>query len=317
MLSSMKPAAADNCPIGPVAPRHRGEALALVFRDLTWDDRSRQVEMILAGLASGEVSPQGLLGAHRDGRLVGAVFCQVQPGKTAVVDPPRTVADEPAETAVRLLEAACRLLAGHRVRLAQALLQPDRTAERSVLLAGGFNHLTDLVYLVCGESEFPTTVPVCPIEFEPYCPANHRRLARIVEATYQQTLDCPRLNGVRQIEDVLAGYRATGVFDPARWLIVRDPAAGDGYRDVGCLLLADHPQHENWELVYMGLSASQRGRGWGIEITRYAQWLTHRADRPRLVLAVDAANHPAIRMYAAAGFEVGQRRSAYLRVFLE
>ena len=64
-------------------------------------------------------------------------------------------------------------------------------------------------------------------------------------------------------EEVLSGYRTTGVFDPQRWLLVRQ----DG-EDVGCLLLADHPTSSQWELVYMGLVPEVRGRGLGIELVR-------------------------------------------------
>ena len=91
-------------------------------------------------------------------------------------------------------------------------------------------------------------------EFEPYEPANHRRLAAVVEASYEQTLDCPELNGVREMDDVLAGYRASGVFDASRWLIAQYAGA-----DVGCLLLSDFPEHDNWELVYMGVLPSAAG----------------------------------------------------------
>jgi len=135
-------------------------------------------------------------------------------------------------------------------------------------------------------------------------------LAHIVEATYEQSLDCPAMDGLRSIEDILDGYRATGRFDPSRWLIVEHEG-----RDVGCLLLTDHPMHENWELVYMGVVARDRGHGWGVEIARHAQWLTRQAGRPRLVLAVDAANGPGIEMYSAAGFQAWDRRAVYLRTF--
>ena len=136
-----------------------------------------------------------------------------------------------------------------------------------MLGTGGFHRLSELLYLVCLNSEFPTAPLPTSLEFEVYSPANHRRLAAMVEATYQKTLDCPQLNGVRQIEDVLAGYRGCGVFDESRWLIVRH-----GGSDVGCLLLSDYPDYDNWELVYMGVAPWVRGKGWGIEIVRYAQW---------------------------------------------
>ena len=103
-------------------------------------------------------------------------------------------------------------------------------------------------YLVSPKETFPTILPTTPLVFEPYREADHGRLARIIEATYEGTFDCPRLQGARDTDDVLAGYRSTGEFDPCRWLIVRHAD-----RDVGCVLCADHPQFDNMELLYMGL----------------------------------------------------------------
>jgi RimJ/RimL family protein N-acetyltransferase len=80
---------------------------------------------------------------------------------------------------------------------------------------------------------------------------------------------------------------------------------------VGCLLLTDHPEYGNVELVYMGLTPSARGRGWGMDIARFAQWQTRQLGRARLVVAVDAANKPAIKMYSAVGFQAWDRRRVY------
>ncbi len=85
-------------------------------------------------------------------------------------------------------------------------------------------------------------------------------------------------------------------------------------RDIGCLLLADHPESNQWELVYMGLVPEARGRGWGAKIARHAQWEAQRAGRERLVLAVDAANRPAVAMYQQAGLFAWDRRVVLLRV---
>jgi ribosomal protein S18 acetylase RimI-like enzyme len=100
------------------------------------------------------------------------------------------------------------------------------------------------------------------------------------------------------------------VFDPQRWLIV-----GEGRHDIGCLLLADYPRDDQWELVYMGLVREARGRGLGAAIVRHAQWLARQAERSRLVLAVDADNWPAIAVYVACGFVTWDHRSVYVRVF--
>ena len=279
--------------IGPALPSERAEALAF-----------------LAAARAEESSPEGLFVARRAGRLVGAACSLLQPGRTAILGLPRIDRAESEITARRLLAAVCDWLSQQDVCLAQALLETPSETDLAVLRKGGFAHLADLLYLVSLDEEFPTSLPATPLELEVHCDGNHDRLVRIVDATYEQTRDCPQLNGVRPTEDVLAGYRGIGVFDPNRWLIVRHQG-----RDVGCLLLTDHPQHENYELVYMGVVPAARGHGWGTDITRLAQWLSRCAGRPRLVLAVDAANEPAIRTYAAAGFQAWDRRSVYVRVF--
>jgi len=279
--------------IGPALPNEQAEALAL-----------------LAAAGAGEPSPDGLFVARRAGRLVGAACALLQPGRTAIIGLPRIDRAESEITAQRLLAGVCDWLSQQDVCLAQALLETPSETDLAVLRKGGFAHLADLLYLVSLNEEFPTSLPVTPLDFEVYGDGNHDRLARIVDATCEQTRDCPQLNGVRHTEDVLAGYRGIGVFDPSRWLIARHQG-----RDAGCLLLTDHPQHENYELVYMGVAPAARGHGWGTDITRLAQWLARCAGRPRLVLAVDAANEPAIGTYAAAGFQAWDRRSVYVRVF--
>jgi len=293
--------------VKPVAPEAHAEVLSLVFGCLPADDRAQRVEALLAGAESGTVRMDGLLAARRGGRLVGGLFCEVQAGRAALVWPPRLVSGEPGTTAERLLAAMAEYLAGEGICLAYALLEPGMEDDAPRLREFGFEPIAELLYLFCPEQSLPTSPPAGPVRFESYCPTNHERFARVVEATYEETLDCPRLNGVRRTDDVLAGYRATGVFSPARWLLVRHQG-----EDVGCLLVADHPDQESCELVYMGLVPSVRGNGWGRDITRRAQWLTRQAGRRRLVLAVDSANGPAIRMYAMLGFHAWDRRSVYL-----
>lgn len=295
--------------ITAVVPARRAEALQLVFSYLTPEDQQRQVEAALDASATLPGGLDGLWAAYRGDRLVAAALAQTQPGRTANVWLPRTAAGEPSATAQRLLGAVGDWLNTQDIRVAQVLLETVAEGEADLLRQGGFECLTDLLYLVCTENQFPIEPPRGPLQFEPYLASSHRRLAALVEATYQQTLDCPQLNGVRQVEDVLAGYRAAGVFHPSQWLIVRHRQ-----QDIGCLLLADYPREENWELVYMGVATDLRGHGWGLDILRHAQWLTRQAGRQRLVLAVDAENEPAIRIYAAAGFAAWDRRTAYAKI---
>jgi hypothetical protein len=99
-------------------------------------------------------------------------------------------------------------------------------------------------------------------------------------------------------------------FDPALWLTVQHAGA-----DVGCLLISPERENVQWELTYMGVVPEARGRGFGLAMARHAQWLALESKCGRLVLAADAANAPAIEVYAAAGFTTWDRRSVFLRVF--
>ena len=159
--------------------------------------------------------------------------------------------------------------------------------------------LGELWYLDCLTLSCSSDPVSGPLQFLTYRPEWHQRLAEVVKASYQDTLDLPLLNGVRDVQDVLIGYQAQGTFDPARWLI----AQHDGV-DVGCLLLADHPTEDAWELVYMGLIPSARGHGWGRQLIQHAQHLTQQAGRRRLFLGVDRLNLPALHLYQQTGFRL-------------
>ena len=298
--------------IGSAPADQREASLQLALGSVSAEQRSRQVESVLTDWRLGQLAGAAILEARRGSQRVAAVHWQVQPGRSAVLWPPGLVAGEPVATADRLLRTALQELDNQGVRIAQVLLEQVSQSDAAFLARHGFRHLADLLYVVSLAVEFPRQCPAGPLEFEPYSQDQHARLARIVEATYQETRDCPGLDHVRDIEDVLTGYRTSGLFDPAHWLVARH-----GGNDVGCLLLGDYPDQGNKELVYMGLTPSARGNGWGRHLVRHAQWLTAETGRPRLVAAVDAANEPAMRAYTRCGFQVWDRRTAFLKVFQE
>lgn len=310
-------------PVGYAAPMTTSSIATLNIRAATHSNRrdafallfgadapqSVDVDRILAGCAD---PPDGLLVAERASSLVGAVWIQRQPGNLAVVMPPRLVAGEPEASADALLEHAIDALAERGAVLLQASLAIDAIDDMRRLSALGFEQCAELLLMASdtsGRGILATDAERAgPIVFQPYAAPLRDRLAAVVERTYQGTLDCPALDSVRDTCDVLDGYRETGVFDPNRWMFVQHAAC-----DVGCLLLADHPRDGQWELVYMGLVPEVRGRGWGELVARHARRLTARAGRDRLVLAVDASNHPAVRMYARAGFLSLTRRAVMIR----
>lgn len=287
----------------------RAEALAFVLCDLAPSVRREIASGLLNAEDPAELANEPLYIARRNGQLRGATWGQRQSGNIALFWPPQLVAGEHDQTAFRLAEFAIAALDDTAVEITQVFLSAPDPQTVEVLRHVGFRHLADLLYMTCESQRFPlAAAEPCELEYVPYDATRRGRLMRLIERTYEGTMDCTALNGVREIDHVINGYQGTGVYRPENWLFVRSRG-----NDAGLLLLADHPKARHWELMYMGLVPEVRGRGWGRQITRYAQWLARRANVERIVTAVDAANAPALAMYRSSGFELWDHRAVYVR----
>lgn len=277
------------------------------------------------GLLVARIATAEKLGEQPDAEpaMVGAILVTVLAGRVASVATPQTTPDAPAETGGQLVRRAAEHAEASGAVLVQALLDPADNRAIAAFSAAGFRHTADLLFMVArcnagvdNSDGDNTTAAVnddgasVNLEWQEYRGDLHPRLSALVERTYEGSRDCPELDGVRAIDDILAGYRETGEFATERWLI----AVRNG-RDVACLLLADHPADDQWELVYLGVAPEFRGQGLGLVLTRHALAMTRRAGRQQLVLAVDAANDPATAIYRRAGFTAWERRIIFLRRF--
>jgi ribosomal protein S18 acetylase RimI-like enzyme len=290
---------ASSVQIAPCPTPLVDDALAIVLRDLSPEDR----QAIGADVNGDLAATKTLIVALRDTTLVDAAWGQPQAGNCAVLWPPRDADD----LGCGLIKRVAGALDQGGVRMSQAMVV-DRTMPMvATLEAAGFEYLADLLYLSC-DTSIVRPLPVEALEWVAFDDAQFERLARLTEATYAGTHDCPALNGRRPLAEVLAGYRATGVFRPQNWQIARL----DG-RDVGVLMLADHGRGNFLELVYMGIVPAARGRGFGREIVLHALKLARVAGTPRVLVAVDAANGPALKVYRDTGFNSWDRRAAYVR----
>ena len=88
------------------------------------------------------------------------------------------------------------------------------------------------------------------VDFEPFdrCPG---LFGEVLLRTYRETLDCPEVEGVRTLGEVLEGHRAQGRGGAANWWLARR-----GGEPAGVLVLAD--LGDEWELAYMGLVPEAR-----------------------------------------------------------
>lgn len=305
--------------IGKVPQRLSREALELVFSYCTAEEKRNQIANVGDELSSRSTSHDLLLGAWRADRLVGAVLCHKQPGKTAVLQLPRLVAGERESTARLLFDAIYAHLAKLGFRLVQVMLNPARR-EPGLLRLGGLRPLTEVHYVVSELTEMhdPSGSPPegwtsadCRIEFLA-CGCERSRFRRVMEATFVGSFDCVGLEVAPDMLDLLLERGRSCPVESDHPFIVRCKD-----RDIGCVLLIDHPRHDLLELMYMGLTPDLRGKGFGAEILRRTIRFAKHAGRTRLAAAVDRANQPALQAYMAAGFRTWRRRRLYVKRIAE
>jgi mycothiol synthase len=300
---SNRPTKISRCPANLVPT-----ALELVLRELTPDQRHAILGLFDVDQRDNSLR-DGLFIAEWEGVLCGAAWGQRQPGNTAILWLPQLTTPTPPDVAADLTSAVVDSLDRSGIEMTQALLLDTASASAGPLESTGFQRLAELVYLSCDTQTSPDQPhDFRELAFVPYDDAKRQRLVAVIERTYEATLDCAAMNGKRQMDDVLDGYRATGVFRPENWLIIE--RAG---RDIGVLLVAEEPAAGHCELVYMGIVPEARGKGFGVWIARHAVQMARVANADRIVLAVDAANVPALEMYARAGFTTWDRRVVYVR----
>ncbi|MCH7960746.1 MAG: GNAT family N-acetyltransferase [Planctomycetes bacterium] len=217
---------------------------------------------------------------------------------------------------VATIEAVCRFMANNDAPvLAQMLPEPDETWTIRALTEAGFSRVGDLAYLrrpLGGATQvppLPTGIVATPVrEFRPGS-ADWRDLGEAMERSYEQTLDCPELCGLRGTDDVIASHQAAGEWDPALWWVVRE-----GDRPVGCMLLNPFPAQGSVDLVYLGLACEVRGRGVARALLAEGVARATECGHASMTCAVDRRNVPALRLYKGMGFAEFSGRVAFVRM---
>ncbi len=256
-----------------------------------------QVEEFLLFAEERKIDLGALWVVEQRGRIVWSLLPVLNPGRTALLLSAHGGGGlRQGRAAGALIQQVCAYCAGKGSQMAQVLLDPHERSARQLYESCGFSLMAELEYLQMLVRR--PAVPTLPVGmgWVTYSPAEHPRFAQTVLETYEESLDCPGLNGMRSIDDILAGHQAAGEFDPSLWFLLEE--AG---RILGMLLLSPTPRSDSIELVYLGLCPASRGRGLGDLLMRQAIWMTMRTGRSRLTLAVDAANPPALNLYYRHG----------------
>lgn len=295
--------------IRPATTPELPDAVRLILSSRTALPDDLQVQNIIQLALAHSPHIPAMLALH-SGRLVSAVLPVVSPGRTMLLFPPNHLhGDLHAQVTQRLIEATCSnaIMAG--LHLAQVLLDNHNSPLHSLLLACSFKPLAELLYL---QAEIPRKLrpqPLAPdFYWLTYSSQTHHLFAQTVLASYQQSLDCPLLSGLRDIEDILEGHKATGSFDPQLWFLLCQKDI-----HVGALLLSAFPRSDMVELVYLGVPPQHRHTGVADLLMRHAAYIVSASPYARLSLAVDANNLPALRLYWRHGLQAVGRKTALLR----
>ncbi|WP_166821790.1 GNAT family N-acetyltransferase [Thalassoroseus pseudoceratinae] len=303
--------------VEPVPKDRYPQALELFFHDNLPTVRKNLVEHWLAADASGDVPLDGLLWASVHGRPVGAAFFSRHRGSMAfvwqpIVDQSRLlIPSDPSvgEIKISLLHAIGDRLSGEEIHIGQMLTPPNET-ERELYRTGGFPWVTDLHYLL---HTLETTTENQPpdwerISYEPGNTGQTQLFASVLERTWEQTQDCPELNGLRTGLQALDGHREGVQDDELAWSLFTHRE-----RPIGLCLV--NPREGNLsEIVYVGVVPEARGNGYGRAMVSDALRTAREQQHRGVVLAVDSRNEVARRIYRDLGFSEVDRLSVYLRL---
>jgi mycothiol synthase len=243
--------------------------------------------------------------------IVGMCLWVASPGKTALLFTPRLdkSSHDAQHATSQAVAAALHEARDAGVTLVQAMLEPADTQAADLFSAVGLQPLARLIYM---ERHPPTHPPVVEwpagVRLEPYSAQTHHLFKAAIINSYQQTLDCPALSGLRDVDDVIAGHQGVGIFDPQLWSVVVERE-----RAIGCLLLSEIPTRGALELVYLGLAPEARGRGLGRMLMHRLLAIGARRQFDNLTLAVDTDNAPALALYRRCGYRRVAERIAMIK----
>jgi ribosomal protein S18 acetylase RimI-like enzyme len=230
------------------------------------------------------------------------------PGASGIIWPPQTIPKNHRHTEDQLMHYSCCWLAGEGAKLVQSLLRPEEVGLARPLEGNGFAKITRLRYLRHDLKLPAGFFQEERLVYQSYDSCEPELFHQTLLRTYEQTLDCPEVSGVRTLEEIIAGHKSQGIHDPRHWWLAWQQAQA-----VGVLLVAEMADGKAWDILYVGVAPEARRCGFGLELTRKALREAKAAEAPQLTLAVDARNRPAWNLYKKLGFEVFDEREVYLK----
>jgi ribosomal protein S18 acetylase RimI-like enzyme len=285
-----------------------GPAFRLIFRHIPDAEREVRVANALDLVQRGELDRGGIKVVRGDPGLAGALISAPVAGAGGIIWPPAVAAPQDREAIEdRLVADALHWLQGQGAKLAQCLLSESEVTMGGSLVRNGFARITDLWYTRHALTGIETRDRAETLTLETYAECDRDDFHQTLLRSYEGTRDCPEVNGIRTIEEVIAGHKNQGTHDPELWWLARVRGT-----PAGVLLLTEMVEWRGWDLIYLGVVPEQRRRGVGRELTEHALRAGRAAGQRQLTLSVDVRNEPAWKLYHSLGFEAYERRTVFL-----
>lgn len=290
-----------------VLPGERREALSVL---LTGRVRApvASVDSFLGFVSEQDLPLNELWAAYRKQQPIAAVLIVPGAGRTAMSFVSPITEKESVCDVGSLARAACSGQDSSNVRIIQTLLDPRQELEAQALETGGFQRLATLLYMQREIDTQDTSERLDEsVEVLTWSEQHRSLFSDAILASYEDTMDCPALLGLRGIDDIIASHMAAGDFLPGLWFVVIN--AG---KPLAVMLLNAVPQRDVLELVYLGVSPHARGCGWGERLVHFGLAQAAQRGVKTMLLAVDESNTPAKRLYERMAFTHTTRKLAMI-----
>ena len=297
--------------VRPIRPGEERVAGALVY-EVTRGVRPNEAELTAfldQARALGTDLALQVVALTPEGRIVGCAMYFPMPDRTATATLPLCAAGfDRREVQVELLRALRMRASEDDLLMLQVFCEENDEKAPDILRRSGFEELAVMLFMErrCTKSDRNITLDR-QIRWIPYEEERHDDFVRVVTETYHGTLDCARLGEMRDVKLTLQGYRSRGKFDPSLWLLAEIEE-----EPVACLLLAHYPEGNSYEVAYVAVVPSHRGKALGRKtMEKGLSEVALRSAESTLTLAVDEANIPAVSIYHELGFTVTERKRVY------
>lgn len=299
--------------VQPLSSRWESQAWDLLLSDLPVEERPAQIAAIQAFAKGRALDPENLWIAIQDDSLCGVLLQIPQPGRVAFVWPPVIATSQTEESAANIADALVQRANGHAdasgIQFSQVLLAEGDSVPPPSLCRNGYNLKATLLVqeraLGAG-----ALIPIhVTLQEEPYQECHAKRLARLVESTFEGTQDCPAVARWRTGLDALERHRAAAPERLRHWSFLKSEG-----RDVAVLLLVENEADSVVEIDYFGVIPEARGRGYGRQTIHYGMNFARERGAGSLRAFVDSNNHYACKVYAECGFAVTSDRTVLVRM---